>query len=722
MCVAIRGEMRKMGRVTGDDLILKASGSAPGRAVNLAVAVGDEVRFRLRSDSLGVVNGDTGRVVAITGQKLTVALADGRRVTVDPTGYKDMAGHCPLTHAYATTLAAAQGLTVDAPILMGSVRLRQEAATVGLSRGRGWTTIILDRSAVEEDIRSRRSDELARLPVTTNEVDEHLARAWSRSGQKVSVLDFFDTERVEEWVDGWTGALPAEALSLAGQPLAEVVSLTAVRDQRRVDAGALRLAQFGHRLEAQGRWIEREVEERELQRAVREEEERQRAVAAELASLKALVLDGRSVIRGDGNQISIEGIDQDQLTAINKHWPALSEVAIEQAAKQGRERAIREEEERQRALCTFIFSTASGPILIDLPPQQLSSRYVVRYALVAAAKNGIELNGVDLSGHDLSRLDFTNLKVMGGNFTGADLSDSNFTGADFRETTLIDANLSSANFTRAKLDGATLARSVAYLVPTAPPPKRTGLIATNIENLSIQYMRGTGAARVVAAAALADMMTDAEAALGGRHGQTIKIAGMDISKLELAHVIQRAIPWDLINKRSKIPTILDTLNMESVVNTLIYAADPVRNNITMDDAMTQPEPSRTVLVMWLELEERRRQMKEMMPRANKAKPQYLTEMYTVAREATDLSYENIKATGSLRTGLFIIQRETARAAEDLRRAVEYFATVCGAQFTGELRAAVVARQEERKHLVAPRPVQPGGGAGQDDGDDDDWGQ
>ena len=379
LSLAIRGELCAMGLLSGDDVSIKASGNAPGRAVTLAVAVGDELRFRLRDDRLGVVNGDFGRVVGITGTRLTMELTGGRRVEVDPALYRDSAGHCPLTHAYATTLAAAQGLTVDAPILLASPRLRREAATVGLSRGRGWTTIVIDRGAVAEEIRARRPDDRAREPVTSDEVDEHLARAWSRSGRKVAALDYLEPAQVAAWLEGWSGGLPADALSPSGRPPAEVVSLSAARERRRIEADGRRLDRLARRLEAQGERIrERDAEEMwaEFDRTPNQDEEmepwpwdrdddpdedhwrppteaeRQREAEA-VATLRALLLDGRSITQDADGRYTFGGLSEEQLESVDHYWLALAGVAREEALRQAKEherrRAAQEAEERRRA-------------------------------------------------------------------------------------------------------------------------------------------------------------------------------------------------------------------------------------------------------------------------------------------------------------------------------------------------------------------------------------
>lgn len=97
-------------------------------------AVGDEIMC-VRNDRLvGVINGTMATVLDVDAhnRSLVVELQGGGRRVI-PTDYLD-AGN--VTHAYATTIHKAQGLTVDRTFLLGDDRLYREAGYVGLSRGR----------------------------------------------------------------------------------------------------------------------------------------------------------------------------------------------------------------------------------------------------------------------------------------------------------------------------------------------------------------------------------------------------------------------------------------------------------------------------------------------------------------------------------------------------------------------------------------------------------
>ncbi|ALG75500.1 hypothetical protein VY88_28185 [Azospirillum thiophilum] len=329
---AVRAQLRANGALGQDALTITASGSRPGQSVMLSLAVGDELRFRHRDDRLGVVNGDTGRVLAIAGTVVTVETA-GRRIAVDTTQYLDKDGLCPLAHAYASTLAAAQGVTVEAPILLSTDRLTKQAATVALSRGVGWTTVVVDRTALEEEIRAGRVDEAARIPVTAGDIDAHLARAWSRDVEKVSALDYLDSATVEDWVAGWTGTLPTTALSPSGQPVAEVVDLAHLRAHRQHAENRQRLAAAGARLAGQAQALANHLGERVWSMAsrlvplgARLEAQGQRLRAEQSAEAEALtvltqrVQAGAAFHIGPDQRRTIDGLSDADVATLRQGW------------------------------------------------------------------------------------------------------------------------------------------------------------------------------------------------------------------------------------------------------------------------------------------------------------------------------------------------------------------------------------------------------------------
>lgn len=80
------------------------------------MAIGDKIRFTKNDYFLGVANGHTGQITAISdtgGVKVTILMKDGRKVRIDAKNYSNDEGRMFLVHAYATTVFSSQGLTVD---------------------------------------------------------------------------------------------------------------------------------------------------------------------------------------------------------------------------------------------------------------------------------------------------------------------------------------------------------------------------------------------------------------------------------------------------------------------------------------------------------------------------------------------------------------------------------------------------------------------------------
>ncbi len=105
------------------------------------LAEGDRVIFRENSRELGVVNGDRGTIVRASEQEFGVRLdRGGRELTL---GTEQGAR---LEHAYATTVHAAQGQTVDHVVIAGETgRLASaEQAYVSFSRARESAVVYTD--------------------------------------------------------------------------------------------------------------------------------------------------------------------------------------------------------------------------------------------------------------------------------------------------------------------------------------------------------------------------------------------------------------------------------------------------------------------------------------------------------------------------------------------------------------------------------------------------
>jgi conjugative relaxase-like TrwC/TraI family protein len=94
--------------------------------------IGDKVIAHRNRYDLGILNGDTGEVTAADKRYVHIATEDDRTLRV-PNSY---VAEGLLTHAYATTVHKAQGMTCDETFVLGDDGLYNELGYTGLSRGR----------------------------------------------------------------------------------------------------------------------------------------------------------------------------------------------------------------------------------------------------------------------------------------------------------------------------------------------------------------------------------------------------------------------------------------------------------------------------------------------------------------------------------------------------------------------------------------------------------
>lgn len=190
----VRRRMRAGGRLRGPDIGIDAV-TGSGQAYELNLAVGDDIRFLVRHDGLGVVNGTTGAVTAISGRdtanlRITARLQNAE-VTFAPADLADENGKARLGHAYASTIYGAQGLTADRNLVLLDPACDRHDTYVGLSRARAITEIFVDRKIIDAGIR-------AEQPLSTRntvaEPDDKARIAWlgsrlARSAIKGTTLD-----------------------------------------------------------------------------------------------------------------------------------------------------------------------------------------------------------------------------------------------------------------------------------------------------------------------------------------------------------------------------------------------------------------------------------------------------------------------------------------------------------------------------------------------------
>ncbi len=121
--------MRSAGVLTGPECEL------PGGRF----AAGDLILLRRNDLRLGVCNGDRGRLVRFDGASRALDIEIGDRRLTLPSHYvvaRTERGDPAVTHGYALTGHAAQGLTVDRAFVLADGALTREWAYVAMTRGR----------------------------------------------------------------------------------------------------------------------------------------------------------------------------------------------------------------------------------------------------------------------------------------------------------------------------------------------------------------------------------------------------------------------------------------------------------------------------------------------------------------------------------------------------------------------------------------------------------
>lgn len=197
----IRSRLRAAGALRGPDVGIDAV-TASGKPFRLDLAVGDEIRFLMRHDGLGVINGTKALVTAISvcgdSRELRIfTRINGRDTSFTPSDLADENGRARLALAYASTIYGAQGLTADRTFVLLDPGCNRHDAYVGLSRARTRTDIFADSRLVDAGMRAElplpgRSK--AATPANEARV-VWLGRELSRTSLKGTTLDLFVPEQ-----------------------------------------------------------------------------------------------------------------------------------------------------------------------------------------------------------------------------------------------------------------------------------------------------------------------------------------------------------------------------------------------------------------------------------------------------------------------------------------------------------------------------------------------
>jgi ATP-dependent exoDNAse (exonuclease V) alpha subunit len=201
----VRERRKAAGLLKGQEVHISAS-TPSGQSTDISIAQGDQIRFLVRNDDLGVVNGTVATVTKIVERPSTPdglcririeADVAGRSITFDPATLTDNHGRARLGWAYASTIYGAQGLTVDNAVIHLDSACNRHDIYVAASRARARTTIVVDARSIDRRLAvdlpfDRQSDDLV---FEENQRRVWLAERLARASPKISTLDVIESTR-----------------------------------------------------------------------------------------------------------------------------------------------------------------------------------------------------------------------------------------------------------------------------------------------------------------------------------------------------------------------------------------------------------------------------------------------------------------------------------------------------------------------------------------------
>ena len=172
-------------------------------AVPLEVRLGERLRIGATVYDLGLYNGTIVTVIGIEPRKdghcrLTVQTADKRTVTFAPEEIRNWLGETALDHGYATTVTAAQGMTVDAAFLLLDEAMARETTYPACTRHRRHLELVADRQSVAVGLAGATPEGAPGRTVGDDEILASLGQLCGRSQPKAAALDHLLAETRRE--------------------------------------------------------------------------------------------------------------------------------------------------------------------------------------------------------------------------------------------------------------------------------------------------------------------------------------------------------------------------------------------------------------------------------------------------------------------------------------------------------------------------------------------
>ncbi len=200
-----RERLKHSGIIRGPEVSFTAA-TPSGHSTQIALAAGDKIRFLVRDDELGVVNGSTATIVKVSEAAVPLGDAsriiieadiEGRRIAFDPMQLADAQGRPRLGWAYASTVYGCQGLTVDHAVVHLDHSYNRHDIYVAASRARVRTTLVVDAKSIDRRLASELPFDQQRDDVvfSASQRQNWLAERLSRASPKISTLDVIEGSR-----------------------------------------------------------------------------------------------------------------------------------------------------------------------------------------------------------------------------------------------------------------------------------------------------------------------------------------------------------------------------------------------------------------------------------------------------------------------------------------------------------------------------------------------
>jgi len=152
----VRARLKRAGLIVGSGISVTTV-TPSGHGQSIEFSAGDRIRFLVRHDGLGVINGTTATITHVDDADPfdpTISVSvDGRLASFRASDLADEHGRARLGHAYSMTIYGAQGLTTDQAFVWADPAMTRHDAYVAFSRARDHVGVYADSRQIEAQAR-----------------------------------------------------------------------------------------------------------------------------------------------------------------------------------------------------------------------------------------------------------------------------------------------------------------------------------------------------------------------------------------------------------------------------------------------------------------------------------------------------------------------------------------------------------------------------------------